>query len=479
MVGRQSCGAFPTFINLQATFMNKDRSARLYATLLGLASAGALSGQPTATHRPGAPLASWIVTNSVPATNELTLRQFLNEVAAANLDYAAQRYNVDIAKAAIAIAKEFPNPTLSLSGSRDLRFHGVTAPDENGRPVDQTQAESRGVGVDQTIEFFGKRKWRIRTADQAYRAAAATLEDFLRNLKLNAAEAYVQALAAQLTLEQQRKAADYLGRLVAAQRLRFKAGDITQTDLTQSRVDELQLQGDLLKAENDFETARYALSTFLGRNRGRTTFVLRGKLEFEPRTFDPSPLIATALQQRPDLVALRHARDSAQSGVRLAKASRLPDVDVGLAFNYTTASQNFVDPSPADRQLALSFSLPLPLWHGQRAEIQTARFIAEQAQKTLESAELKAEVQVRQAVTTYRLTLERLGKFQGELLKGADDVLTAKRFSYEHGQTTLLDLLEAQRADNDVRQGYNEALADGVAALMELERAAGLWDVEL
>jgi len=121
----------------------------------------------------------------------------------------------------------------------------------------------------------------------------------------------------------------------------------------------------------------------------------------------------------------------------------------------------------------------LPLWHGQRAEIQTARFIAEQAQKTLESAELKAEVQVRQAVTTYRLTLERLGKFQGELLKGADDVLTAKRFSYEHGQTTLLDLLEAQRADNDVRQGYNEALADGVAALMELERAAGLWDVEL
>jgi cobalt-zinc-cadmium efflux system outer membrane protein len=63
---------------------------------------------------------------------------------------------------------------------------------------------------------------------------------------------------------------------------------------------------------------------------------------------------------------------------------------------------------------------------------------------------------------------ERVQKFQGELLKGADDVLTAKRFSYEHGQTTLLDLLDAQRADNDIHQSYNDALADAAKALIEL-----------
>ena len=115
---------------------------------------------------------------------------------------SAQRYNVDIAKAAVAIAKEFPNPTLNLGHSRDLRFHGS-----------QALPEPAGVGLDQTFEYSGKRKWRIRTADQAYRAAAATLEDFLRNLKLDASEAYVAALAAQRTLEQQRKTTDYLHQL--------------------------------------------------------------------------------------------------------------------------------------------------------------------------------------------------------------------------------------------------------------------------
>jgi cobalt-zinc-cadmium efflux system outer membrane protein len=448
-----------------------------FVLLVALLPAKAVLAAPQPTN-PAAPWPGWVVTNSVPATNEITFDQFLNEVAAANLDYAAQRYNVDIAKAAVAIAKEFPNPTLSLGGARDLRFHGEYLQNSNGQWVNQTQPEARSVGLDQTIEYFGKRKWRIRAAEQSYHAAAVTLEDFLRNLKLDASKAYVEALATQRTFDQQRQAADYLSQLVTAQRVRFNAGDIGQTDFTQSRVEELQSQNDLLNAENDARTAQLALSTFLGRDRGQTTFLLRGRLELEPRVFDLGQLLGSALLVRPDLIALRHARDGAQSGVRLAQANRMPDVDLGLSYNYTSQSQNFVDPTPADSQLALSFSFPLPLWHRQHAEIQTARFAAEQSEKTLQSAELKAEVQIRQAFSAYQIMRERVQKFHDELLKGADDVLTAKRFSYEHGQTTLLDLLDAQSTDNEVHQSYNDALADVAKALIELDRAAGLWDIE-
>jgi cobalt-zinc-cadmium efflux system outer membrane protein len=334
------------------------------------------------------------------------------------------------------------------------------------------------VGLDQTIEYFGKRKWRIRTADQAYRAAAATLEDFLRNLKLDASEAFVTALATQRTLEQQRKTTEYLNQLVATQKHRFQAGDIAETDFTQARVDELQSESDLLNAENDAQTAQLALSTFLGRNRGQTTFILRGQLELEPQIFDLSQLIANALQYRPDLVALRHARDSAQSGVRLAKASRAPDVDVGVNYTYTTASENDIAPAPSDRMLGVSLSFPLPLWSRNKAEIETAQFTTAQAEKTLQSAELKAEVQVRQAYTTYQLMQDRVKKFQTDILKGADDVLAAKRFSYEHGNSTLDDLLMAQSADNDVHQAYNGALADAAKALFELDRASGQWSAK-
>ena len=128
--------------------------------------------------------------------------------------------------------------------------------------------------------------------------------------------------------------------------------------------------------------------------------------------------------------------------------------------------------------LGLSLSLPLPLWNRNRAEIQTAQFTMAQAEKTLQSGELKAEVQVRQAFTTHQLMQARVEQFQNELLKGADEVLAAKRFSYEHGNSTLDDLLLAQSADNDVHQAYNAALADAAKAVLELVRATGQWNAK-
>jgi len=422
---------------------------------------------------PAVPLNTWIVTNSIPATNEITLDEFLNEVASVNLDYAAQRYNVDIAKAAVAIAKEFQNPTFNVGYNTELRYRNRY---ENG--VDQGEPDSYTVGLAQAIPLGGKRKWGIRAATQNYRAAAATLNDFFRNLKVDATEAFINALAAQRELEQQRKTTDYLRQLVDVQTHRFKAGDIGETDLTQSRVDELQSESDLLNAENDFQTAQLNLNNFLGRNRGQTTFILHGKLEFEPRDFKLEQLVADALQNRPDLVALRHARDAAQSGIHLAKANRIPDVTAGVGYTYSTATENFINPTPQMDYVGISLSFPLPLWNRNKAEIATASFAAAQIQKQVESAELKAEVQVREAFTTYQLMQERVQKFQDELLKGADDVLVAKRFSYEHGNSTLDDLLMAQSADNDVHQAYNNALTDAANAFLELGRAAGLTSIK-
>ena len=126
----------------------------------------------------------WTVQASTAAEQRLTWPVFIREVLAANLDYAAARYNVDMAAADAAAARLLPNPTLSLSGDRDLSYHDKYATGTDGNPAPLRQVESRSIGVDQTIEWYGKRKWRIKVADQTLRAAAATLDDFLRNLKL-------------------------------------------------------------------------------------------------------------------------------------------------------------------------------------------------------------------------------------------------------------------------------------------------------
>jgi cobalt-zinc-cadmium efflux system outer membrane protein len=409
---------------------------------------------------------SWIVTNAIPATNAITFTEFLNEVARANLDYAAQRYNVSIAQAAIAAAKEFPNPTLQLTGARDVTHGGS-----------QRMPSTYGASMTQTIELGGKRKYRILGARQNHSAAAATLESFLRNLKLDAAAAFADSLALSRTAAHKRQAADYLRTLANAQRERLRAGDVGEVDVLQTQVEEQQFQNELLSAEADAENASIALSGFLGRDQGQTLLVPKGSIEIPVHEYKLPGLIADALRHRSDLVALRHTRDAAQSRVREEKANRIPNVDVGPNWTHNTESENSIAPSPTWDSVGLGVSLPLPLWNRNRAAIASAGFTADQAQKQLEAAELKAEVQLRQTYTSYQSAVERLRHYEGTILKDADTVLEARRFSYQRGQTTLLELLDAQRTANEVRQGYIDTLAGHAKALIELQRAAELWDI--
>lgn len=427
---------------------------------------------------PAAAVPSWHVAPSIPATREIRFEEFMSEVLASNLDYAAQRYNVDIQQAAAAAARLWPNPTLNLGASRDLTFHDAFATDANGNRVSQRMPESRSLGLTQTLDLAGKRRWRIRSAEQTYRAAAATLDDFLRNLKLDAAAAFAEALATQATVQQQRKAADYLAQLVQAQRVRYEKGDLSEADYLQSRLEELQLQNDLRQSEAAATAAQLALSTFLGRDRGQTTLIPRGELDQPASDYDPDHLIAQALTSRPDLIALRHTRDAAQSNVTATKRDRFPDVDVSASLTHNRASENLVAAAPRFNQLDVGLSLPLPLWNRNQHEIRKAQAAAGQAQRQLEAAELKAEVQIRTACENYRATVARVRQFQDELLRGADTVLAARRYSYEHGQTSLLELLDAQRTANAVQQNYHDALADAAKARIELLRAAGLSDIQ-
>jgi len=66
-----------------------------------------------------------------------------------------------------------------------------------------------------------------------------------------------------------------------------------------------------------------------------------------------------------------------------------------------------------------------------------------------------------------------VSSFDGGILKSADELLEAKRFSYQRGAATLLELLDAQRSANDIRADYEQALSDAARAEIDFERASG------
>ena len=396
-------------------------------------------------------------------SREITLAEFLRKVAAANLDYAAQRYSISIAKAQIAAAKVSPNPAAVFSYTGDVSG--------------EKQASIYSSGFIQTIEMGGKRGSRVAVAQKNYLTAAATVEDFFRTLRGTAASAFIDAVADRMIVEQKRSSYEVLDKLATTNQKRFEAGDLDEVDADQARVDALQARDDLHSSESDAATAAVALVQLMG-TKGAAVPTPAGHLQFRVRSFDLQTVLSGAMQRRPDVVAARHSVESTQAAIRLARANRYPDLTVGLSLAHNTRTTNQINPAPDFDVANVSVSVPLPIFNSFRGEYEAAVQTALQAQTTLKSVTLKAEVDVRTNFERYELAGARLAQYEGAALQLAQKVLQARLISYQKGAATLLDVLIAQKADNDFHLAYIGALTERAKALVALEQAAAMWDLD-
>jgi cobalt-zinc-cadmium efflux system outer membrane protein len=205
----------------------------------------------------------------------------------------------------------------------------------------------------------------------------------------------------------------------------------------------------------------------------------QGDLRIKPRAFDVEALAAQAKENRPDLAAKQRAAGSAAARVELAQAIRWVDVTLNVGWQHNFASSTGQFAQPAYEALTASVSVPIPFSRVHRGELDAALATQAQRRSALGAAGLRAEVEVRQAFVRYQAAVATLGLYTGGLLTDTDQVLEATLYNYQRGGATLLEVLEAQRTQNDVYLAYGDALAEHARALVALEQAAGIWDVEL
>jgi len=392
----------------------------------------------------------------------ISFDEFLAGVAANNLDLAAQRYNITIAQAQVVAAKVSPNPAFTTTFATDISH--------------RDQATAWGESLTEEIEVAGRRKFRVTAAQKNLLAVSATVDDFFRQLQGTAATAFVTALSGQMTVDEKRRAYDALDNLAKANEKRLTEGDIGEVDANQARLDAKQAEGDLVVAQSAQSANLFALVQLMGKKNAPVRNPA-GSLVFKDHDFTLPSILSVALQNRPDVRAARFTFESTQASAKLAKANRIPDPTIGLGVTETGRITNRIDPAPSYNDLNLSLSIPLPLFNSYRGEYQAAVATAAQAQVVLQSTELKAEVDVRTNFDRYRLARQQLAKYQGNAIELARKVLEAKLTSYRLGATTLLDLLQAEKDETDVRLNYIAALTERASALVALEQSAGFWDI--
>lgn len=391
----------------------------------------------------------------------LKFNEYMDLVGKHNLDYAAERYEVSKAEAAIEIAKVFPDPTLSFGMSQDHNGHLTTG---NGI----------SAGLDKSVDLFGKRRARIDLAKSEHELSKALLSDFFRNLEAQSAETFLEALKQKQLYEVKFNSYQTMKRLAEADSIRLKLGSIMEIDAIQSKLEAGSLFNDLLQAEADLRNSYILLSQMTGILKLDTVWIPQGGLAFNPRQFVMADLMITARIKRADLVAALYNKEVAHKALRLAQKERNIDLDLTLGISNSSFIEAY---GPSFATVSAGVAIPLKFSNHYKGELKQAQFQISQSEVLYEKAELQICTEIAQAMQNYQAACKQVESYDQGMLESAQNVRKGKIYSYSRGETSLLEVLNAQRTYNDIQQNYYETLFNRAVALVELEKAAGIWDI--
>lgn len=392
---------------------------------------------------------------------QLSYTDFIKQVKENNLEYAAQKYNVNFAEAEIENAKIIPNIEWNIAGSHNQKKMGNTLE----------------TGLGWTIELGGKRKARIDLAKSQVTLNQYLLQDFLRNLYANASLQFLECIQNKNLLNVQLNSYKILSNLALSDSIRYKLGDITLTDSKQSKLEAQFMLNEVYKAESEWKNSLITLNLLMGKPQKDSLFSATSTFSDFNKEFKLSDLITTAQNNRADLQAAIQDKDISQKMMKLAKANRIMDLGINAGMQINGKATNDEAPSPYHTGITAGLTIPLRFLNNRKGEIQTAQYSIQKAETEYKQIELQIQTEVTQAYQNYINTKKQIQQFSNGLLSNSKSILEGKVYSYKRGNTSLLEVLDAQRTYNDIQQNYYQTLFNYCSALIELERTVGIWDI--
>lgn len=457
--------------------------ARLRRALLWLAVVGALSSCAVGPDYVRPPLelpAQWRVSIEEVSDSASTrwweslqdpqLNQLIAIALQNNYDLkvAAARVEQFYALYGIARADFFPQFELSASFSRN-RYSPRGFPPSDGSISNQYSGR---IGGSWELDLWG----RIRRSTEAARADILAEEASRRGVILSVVAAVAQTYVELRELD--KRLAITLGTLDSRRQSlklandRLSAGTSSELDVRQAESDLFAVEALIPALEADIATREHLLSVLLGRNPGG---VERGKTIDELLVSLQVPLNApsTVLDARPDVVAAEQALRAANARIGVAKAAYFPRLSLTGFFGY--ASEELSDWLRAPgRQWSYGPDVLLPLLQAGRIRNQVEF----------------SEAQTREALAAYQRTvvtalqdvedaLVQFFKSKAQIQSQRSQVSSLQRYlelsqqRYAEGQTSYLEVLDAQRNLLGAQLSLSQSEGRQLALYFELFRAFG------
>ncbi|OGP70224.1 MAG: hypothetical protein A2Y80_07870 [Deltaproteobacteria bacterium RBG_13_58_19] len=354
-------------------------------------------------------------------------------------------------EAELRIAKQYPNPQVEGSVSHEKVILG-----------DPARGTGYSFAVSQTLEWPGRRGKRQEAARFGIEASEKALSNEQINIRAKVRELFYRLLAdAQLTriakenLESGRELLDMVEK-------RVRVGESRHLELVKARVEFYTLEREYKKAQITWEGDRQVLNQFLADSLGKT-FQMTGDLAKLDEVIPLKRWRQAALTAHPLMAAQEATIRQARTTLGAERQAWVPDVTAKFFIN------NDIDL----RGVGGGLSIPIPLWNRKGGEVARAAAEERQAKHGLQALRQELETKLASQYSLYDAARRQVETYQKDILPQAAESLKIATFSYQQGETGLLELLDSRRVYRTTEQDYYRALLDYWLARVELWRVAG------
>ena len=414
------------------------------------ASAGAQAVPPPAAPPAAAPAPA--------ALSRVTLDDAVRLARERNHQLLATRLNVDISKADEITAALKPNPVLTSTNELFPVFNPSMLTWENFA-YNQNFVES----VTYLFERGGKRDKRMLVAHDTTDIAGKSATDAERQLAFQTEQAFINVLLANSTLDLAKENLKNFNNVLDVNRERLRVGDLAEADFYKINLQKLQFEQDLSSAEVAAVQAKAALRQNVGYENVTDDFDVTGDLVYRKYTATLDDLKRAALEARPDWLAAQAGVTLAQHTEELALATKARDITGGLEY----------DRAGGLNALGFTITVDLPFNDRNQGNIAHSKIAVQQAMQQQEFAKSSVLTDVVTAWATFQTSEKVLSLYNSGYLDQAKQSLDITTYVYQHGNGTLLDLLDAERTYRSTELAYRQALAAYMTSVHQINLAVG------
>lgn len=326
-----------------------------------------------------------------------------------------------------------------------------------------------GFAVSQLVTDFGRTHDLVQSSKLTEQETQKDVDSQRADVLLTVDRAYFDALRAQAVLQVAQETVDT--RKTVADQVQALANSNLKSglDVSFANVNLGEAQLLLVQAQNDLQAAYAALAAALGES-ASATFQLTDEPQPPPPPDSSAPLIAEALQNRPDVQAQRLSGQAALEFAKAEGALSRPSVSALGVVGWSPYHGTGINKDYS----AGGVNVTIPLTNG-------GLYGARHAAATLKAQALEQITQELQDTVTRDVTVAWLAArssyqrldLTNQLLSSASDALDLAQARYNLGLTSIVELTQAQLNKTNAQIEQSTARYDYQAATAALRYQMG------